>query len=236
MSETGRTVRVGQVSRKAKGRGPAAFPPRTGGLRFRTARSARAQRGCTRRRTHGRGVRQRRQARRPGFRRPRQRCRHRRAEHRPGHRHPAPGTRQRAYVLDRAGQGDQVARRGLARGDKSSALFAVTTNAERSGYWLHILPDPKPLYEARFAGQLGTGPDRPVVGGRLKLGGRLELDGPSPAEPVKVTAVREDTDGTFHVLDTPWAAGSTTYTVTWNGGDPHEASSASATVKVGLRD
>lgn len=261
---------------------------------------------------------------------------------------PATGTQQRSYVLDRADQGDQVARRGLAWGDKSNTLFAVTTNAEHNGYWLHVLPDPKPLYEARFAGQLGTGPDRPVVGGKLKLSGRLELDGPAPAEPVKVTAAREDADGkrtlaeatvakdgtftvedtpsrvgratytvsfagdgthrpardttltveiakagttvslaapararigheldfagklatdgaripsgqlvtvirktplgtkmlgtapvaadgTFHVVDTPWAAGSTTYTVTWNGDDLHDPSSASATVKVGLR-
>ncbi|MGK5546305.1 Ig-like domain repeat protein [Streptomyces sp. URMC 127] len=262
---------------------------------------------------------------------------------------PATGTQQRAYVLDQAGQGDQVARRGLAWGDKSNTLFAVTTNAEHSGYWLHILPDPKPLYEARFAGRLGTDPGRPVVGGRLKINGRLELDGPAPAEPAKVTAVREDADGkrtleaatvakdgtftvedtpsrtgratytvsyggdathrpaqdttltaeiakagtavtlaaperarigheldftgklttdgaripsgalvtvtrktalgtktlgtapvsadgTFHITDTPWTAGSTTYTVTWNGDDLHDPSTASATVRIGLRD
>ncbi|MGW1071431.1 Ig-like domain repeat protein [Streptomyces sp. NPDC002537] len=262
---------------------------------------------------------------------------------------PATGTQQRAYVFDKPDQGDRVAQRGLAWGGKGRDLFAVTTNAEHSGYWLRVLHDPQPVYDARFAGELGTDAQQPVVGARLKINGRLELDGPAPAEPVKVTAVREDADGkhavgeatvaedgtftvedtparvgravytvsfagdashrpgkdatltvqvakaksaiglsapersrigheldftgkltsdgaaipegqtvtvvrkaplgaektlgtakvaadgTFHVVDKPWAAGRTTYTVSWNGGDSHEGASATATVKVGLR-
>ncbi|MGA5130491.1 Ig-like domain repeat protein [Streptomyces olivoreticuli] len=262
---------------------------------------------------------------------------------------PATGTQQRAYTFDgKDHQGDQVAQRGLGWGDKGRALFAVTTNAEHSGYWLRVLHDPQPLRDARFAGELTSGAQKPVVGGQLKINGRLERDGAAPAEPVKVTAVREDADGkralapatvgedgtftvedapsrvgsatytvsfagdaahrpakdvtltvevakagtavalsapersrightldftgkltsngaripdgqlvtvvrktplgtkmlgtapvaadgTFHVIDTPWAAGSTAYTVTWNGDGSHEGSSSSATVKVGLR-
>ncbi|MGW8330359.1 Ig-like domain repeat protein [Streptomyces sp. NPDC055897] len=262
---------------------------------------------------------------------------------------PTTGTQQRVYVLDKPDQGDRVAQRGLAWGDKSRSLFAVTTNAEHSGYWLRVLHDPQPMYDARFAGELAVDVQQPVVGAALKIRGRLELDGPKPAAPVKVTAVREDadgkhavgeaavaedgtftvedtparfgqavyivsfagdashrpgkdatltvqvakaksaialsapersrigheldftgkltsngaaipegqtvtvfrkaplgaekplgtakvaTDGTFHVVDKPWAAGKTTYTVRWNGGDSHEGASATATVEVGLR-
>ncbi|GGX89273.1 Ig-like domain repeat protein [Streptomyces hiroshimensis] len=262
---------------------------------------------------------------------------------------PATGTQQRTYAFDKADQGDQVAQHGLAWGEKSGALFAVTTNAERSGYWLRVLHNPQPLHDARFAGELGIGTQKPVAGGRLKITGRLELDGPASGTPAKVSAVREDADGkhavgeatvaedgtftvedtpsrvgqavytvsfagdathrpgkdatltvqvakaasavtlsapgrarighaldftgkltsngaaipegqlvtvtrktplgtkmlgaapvaadgTFHIVDTPWTAGSTTYTVTWNGDGTHEGSSAAATVKVGLRD
>ncbi|MGW2185809.1 Ig-like domain-containing protein [Streptomyces sp. NPDC001719] len=261
---------------------------------------------------------------------------------------PATGTQQRAFAFDGTDQGDEVAQRGLAWGEGGRTLFAVTTDAGHRGYWLRVLHDPQPMRDARFAGELAAGTQKPVVGAQLKINGRLERDGAAPAAPVKVTAVREDADGkhtlapatvaedgtftvedtpsrvgsatytvsfagdaahrpakdatltvevakagtavtlaapersrightldftgkltsngaripdgqlvtvvretplgtkmlgtapvaadgTFHVVDTPWTAGSTTYTVTWNGGGSHEGSSASATVKVGLR-
>ncbi|MFF3982876.1 hypothetical protein [Streptomyces sp. NPDC001828] len=47
--------------------------------------------------------------------------------------------------------------------------------------------------------------------------------------------MRQTLDLVHKVIDKPWAAGKTTYTVRWNGGDSHEGASATATVEVGLR-
>ncbi|MER6613951.1 hypothetical protein [Streptomyces xantholiticus] len=76
--------------------------------------------------------------------------------------------------------------------------------------------------------------------------GRLELDGPAPAEPAKVTAVRTTADGTrglaaaevaadgtFTVLDVPDAVGSATYTLSFLGDITHRpAEDVSITVDV----
>ena len=77
--------------------------------------------------------------------------------------------------------------------------------------------------------------------------GRLELDGPAPAGPLKVTATRTDAngtheigtatvkaDGTFTVLDEPDLVGEATYTVSFLGDLTHRpATDVTRTVNVG---
>lgn len=73
-----------------------------------------------------------------------------------------------------------------------------------------------------------------MVGEPLGIRGRLELDGPVPTEPVRVTAVRHDAngdrkaapaevdaDGSFTVLDVPSLVGDATYTVSFTGDITH---------------
>ncbi|MFI1357113.1 Ig-like domain repeat protein [Streptomyces sp. NPDC020898] len=154
---------------------------------------------------------------------------------------------QRAYVFeDSAAGGDRVAPRGLGFSRDGSRLFAVTTNADGSGFWLHTLDRPAPLYDAAFDGALTTEPGQAVAGEPLTLRGTLRLGGPAPAEPARVTAVRTDTegahdpltaqvaaDGTFEFTDVPGRTGDATYTVSYAGDATHRpAESTSLTVSV----
>ncbi|MFD0550748.1 hypothetical protein ACFQ0X_17315 [Streptomyces rectiviolaceus] len=85
-----------------------------------------------------------------------------------------------------------------------------------------------------------------MVGEPLGIRGKLELDGPAPAEPVKVEAVRKDADGTtdvaaakvaadgsFTVLDVPDRLGDATYTLRFLGDVTHRpAEDVTVTVDV----
>ncbi len=129
--------------------------------------------------------------------------------------------------------GSQVVPQGLGWAKDGSRLFAVTSDGG-FGHWLHIIKPPAAQYDSRFTGTLGTTPAKPVVGEPLGIRGKLELDGPAPAEPVKVAAVREDADGTqevaaakvaadgsFTVLDVPDRLGEATYTLRFLGDVTH---------------
>lgn len=142
--------------------------------------------------------------------------------------------------------GSRVAPRGLGWSQDGARLFAMTTNAAGSEYWLHIIQPPAAQYDSRFTGGLTHTPGQPVVGEPVGIRGRLELDGAAPAEPVKVTAVRKDAsgtrllaqaevdaDGTFTVLDVPAQVGEATYTVSFLGDLTHRpAQDLSLTVDV----
>ncbi|MGW1817904.1 Ig-like domain repeat protein [Streptomyces sp. NPDC002125] len=130
--------------------------------------------------------------------------------------------------------GARVVPRGLAWSKDGSRLFALTMNASATSFWLHVIQPPAAQYDSRFTGSLSTSPGTPVVGEPLGIRGRLELDGPAPAEPVKVSAVRHDAngdrklaavevaeDGTFTVLDVPALVGEATYTLSFLGDVTH---------------
>ncbi|MFF3626353.1 hypothetical protein [Streptomyces sp. NPDC002164] len=104
----------------------------------------------------------------------------------------------------------------------------------RAGLRPHVIQPPAAQYDSRFTGALSTAPGQPVIGEPLGIRGRLELDGPAPAEPVRVSAVRHDAngdrrlaaveadaDGSFTVLDVPSLVGEATYTVSFTGDVTH---------------
>ncbi|MEU1212652.1 Ig-like domain-containing protein [Streptomyces sp. NPDC005790] len=147
---------------------------------------------------------------------------------------PDQGTGALEFAFEGELDGARVTPRGLEWSEDGSRLFAVTTNASGNGYWLHVIQPPAAQYDSRFTGTLSTTPGTPVVGEPLGIRGRLELDGPAPAEPVKVSAVRHDADGdrtlapvevsadgTFTVLDVPSAVGEATYTLSFLGDVTH---------------
>ncbi|MCX4964479.1 Ig-like domain repeat protein [Streptomyces sp. NBC_00654] len=147
---------------------------------------------------------------------------------------PADRTAPLEFAFDGALEGNRVAPRGLGWSQDGARLFAVTTNGSGNEYWLHIIQPPAAQHDSRFTGTLGTTPGQAVVGEPLGIRGRLELDGPAPAEPVKVSAVRHDAngdrrlaavevdaDGSFTVLDVPALVGDATYTVSYTGDLTH---------------
>ncbi|MEE1807080.1 Ig-like domain repeat protein [Streptomyces sp. BE133] len=147
---------------------------------------------------------------------------------------PADGTAPLEFAFEGALDGDRIAPRGLGWSKDGARLFAVTANTYGNEYWLHIIQPPAAQYDSRFTGTLSTTPGKPVVGEPLGIRGRLELDGPAPAEPVRVTAVRHDAngdrklapvevdaDGSFTVLDVPSLVGDATYSVSFTGDITH---------------
>lgn len=145
---------------------------------------------------------------------------------------PADGGAPLEFAFESELDGARVVPQGLGWAEDGSRLFAVT--ASGSQHWLHVIKPPAAQYDARFTGTLSTTPSKPVVGEPLGIRGKLELDGPAPAEPVKVTAVREDADGTqevaaakvaadgsFTVLDVPDRLGEATYTLRFLGDVTH---------------
>lgn len=137
------------------------------------------------------------------------------------------------FAFDGELDGSRVVPRGLDWSKDGSRLFAVTSDGVY-GHWLHVIKPPAAQYDSRFTGTLSTTPVKPVVGEPLGIRGKLELDGPAPAEPVKVEAVRKDSDGTtdvasakvaadgsFTVLDVPDRLGEATYTLRFLGDVTH---------------
>ncbi|MFF1648981.1 hypothetical protein [Streptomyces sp. NPDC058240] len=108
---------------------------------------------------------------------------------------PAAGTAPLEFAFEGALDGDRIAPRGLGWSKDGSRLFAVTANTSGNEYWMHVIQPPAAQYDSRFTGALSTAPGRPVVGEPVGIRGRLELDGPAPAEPVGVTVVRHDANG-----------------------------------------
>ncbi|WPW31047.1 Ig-like domain repeat protein [Streptomyces atratus] len=147
---------------------------------------------------------------------------------------PADGTAPLEFAFEGALDGDRIAPRGLGWSKDGARLFAVTASTSGNEFWLHIIQPPAAQYDSRFTGTLSTTPGKPVVGEPLGIRGRLELDGPAPAEPVRVTAVRHDAngdrklapvevdaDGSFTVLDVPSLVGDATYSVSFTGDITH---------------
>ncbi|GAA2551227.1 MULTISPECIES: Ig-like domain repeat protein [Streptomyces] len=160
---------------------------------------------------------------------------------------PGDATAPLEFAFEGSLDGDRVAPRGLEWSADGSRLFAVTTNTAGNQYWLHVIQPPAVQYDARFTGGLTHSPAQAVAGEPLAVRGRLEIDGPAPAEPLKVTATRTDAngthrlgtatvkaDGTFTVLDEPDLAGEATYTVSFLGDLTHRpATDVIRTVSVG---
>jgi hypothetical protein len=160
---------------------------------------------------------------------------------------PTDSTAPLEFVFEGSLDGDRVVPRGLQWAADGSRLFAVTTNAAGSQYWLHIIQPPATQYDTRFSGDLTHSPAQAVAGEPLAVRGRLESDGPAPGTPLKVTATRTDAtgthdlgtatvqdDGTFTVLDEPDLVGDATYTVSFLGDLTHRpAEDATHTVTVG---
>ncbi|WP_241518526.1 Ig-like domain repeat protein [Streptomyces sp. CB03238] len=157
---------------------------------------------------------------------------------------PANGTTALEFAYEGELDGNRVVPRGLEWSADGSRLFALTTNAPGNAFWLHVIQPPAAQYHSRFTGGLTS--TQAVVGEPVGIRGRLELDGPAPAEPVKVTAVRTDADGTrktapaevaadgtFTVLDVPARVGESTYTLSFLGDLTHRpAEDVSLTVSV----
>lgn len=157
---------------------------------------------------------------------------------------PADGTTPMEFAFEGELDGSRVVPRGLDWSKNGSRLFAVTTDGY--GHWLHVIKPPAAQYDSRFTGTLSTTPTKPVVGEPLGIRGKLELDGPAPAEAVKVEAVRKDADGTtevapakvaadgsFTVLDVPDRLGEATYTLRFLGDVTHRpAEDVTVTVDV----
>ncbi|MFF6993503.1 Ig-like domain repeat protein [Streptomyces sp. NPDC008313] len=151
------------------------------------------------------------------------------------------------FAFEGSLDGNRVAPRGLEWSADGSRLFAVTTNDSGGQYWLHVVRPPAVQYDTRFTGGLTHSPSQAVAGEAVAVRGRLESDGPAPAEPLKVTATRTDADGThelgtatvkadgtFTVLDEPDLVGDATYTVSYLGDLTHRpATGITHTVSVG---
>ncbi|MEU3413055.1 Ig-like domain repeat protein [Streptomyces sp. NPDC006658] len=160
---------------------------------------------------------------------------------------PADGTPPLEFAFEGSLDGNGVAPRGLAWSQDGSRLFAVTRAGAGQDYWLHVIQPPAAQYDTRFSGDLAHSPSGAVAGEPLSVRGRLEWDGPAPAESLKVTAVREDADGThrlgtatvkedgtFTVLDEPGLVGEATYRVSFLGDLTHRpATDVTHTVAVG---
>lgn len=160
---------------------------------------------------------------------------------------PADATAPLEFAFEGSLDGDRVAPRGLEWAADGSRLFAVTTNAAGNQYWLHIIQPPAVQYDTRFTGGLTHSPAQAAAGEPLAVRGKLEQDGPSPAEPLKVRATRTDAsgthdlgtftvkdDGTFTVLDEPGLVGDATYKVSYLGDLTHRpAEDITTTVSVG---
>ncbi|MCL8011906.1 Ig-like domain repeat protein [Streptomyces sp. AS02] len=160
---------------------------------------------------------------------------------------PTDSTAPLEFVFEGSLDGDRVVPRGLEWAADGSRLFAVTTNAAGSQYWLHIIQPPAVQYDARFTGGLTHSPAAAAAGEPLAVRGKLEQDGPAPAEPLRVQATRTDAngthelgtftvkdDGTFTVLDEPDLVGDATYKVSFLGDLTHRpAEDVTTTVSVG---
>ncbi|MFI0961003.1 Ig-like domain repeat protein [Streptomyces sp. NPDC021080] len=160
---------------------------------------------------------------------------------------PADSTAPLEFAFEGSLDGDRVAPRGLEWAADGSRLFAVTTNAAGNQYWLHIIQPPAVQYDARFTGALTHSPAQAVVGEALAVRGKLEQDGPEPAESLKIRATRTDADGThdlgtftvkgdgtFSVLDEPDLVGDATYRISFLGDLTHRpAEDVTTTVSVG---
>ncbi|CAM5584940.1 Ig-like domain repeat protein [Streptomyces griseomycini] len=160
---------------------------------------------------------------------------------------PGDATAPLEFAFEGSLDGDRVAPRGLEWSADGSRLFAVTTNTAGNQYWLHVIQPPAAQYDSRFTGGLAHSPAQAVAGEALAVRGKLEFDGPAPAEPPKVTATRTDAngthelgtatvkaDGTFTVLDEPDLVGEATYTVSFLGDLTHRpATDVTHTVSVG---
>jgi hypothetical protein len=160
---------------------------------------------------------------------------------------PADATTPLEFVFEGSLDGDRVVPRGMEWSADGSRLFTVTTNATGSQYWLHVIQPPAVQYDVRFTGDLAHSPAQAVAGEPLAVRGRLEYDGPAPAQPLKVTATRTDAngthqlgtftvreDGTYTVLDEPDLVGDATYTVSYLGDLTHRpATDVTHTVSVG---
>ncbi|MEU9732329.1 hypothetical protein [Streptomyces sp. NPDC048002] len=128
-----------------------------------------------------------------------------------------------------------------------SRLFTVTTNTAGTQYWLHVIQPPAVQYDVRLGETLTHSPAQAVAGEPLSVRGRLEHDGPVPAEPLKVSATRTDAtgtrdlgpftveaDGTYTLLDEPDLVGEAAYTVSYLGDLTHRpATDVTRTVSVG---
>ncbi|MBA2949089.1 Ig-like domain repeat protein [Streptomyces himalayensis] len=147
---------------------------------------------------------------------------------------PTDGTPPLEFVFEGSLDGGWVTPRGLAWSADGSRLFAVTQNGIGTEYWLHVIQPPAVQYDTRFTGGLSNSPAQAVAGEPLAVRGKLEFDGPAPAEPLKVTATRTDAngthelgtatvkeDGTFTVLDEPDLVGDATYSVSFLGDLTH---------------
>ncbi|MGW6733208.1 Ig-like domain repeat protein [Streptomyces sp. NPDC055013] len=160
---------------------------------------------------------------------------------------PADSTAPLEFAFEGSLDGDKVVPRGMEWSADGSRLFAVTTNTAGNQYWLHIIQPPAVQYDARFTGGLTHSPAQAVAGEALAVRGKLEQDGPAPAEPLKVKATRTDAngthelgtftvkaDGSFTVLDEPGLVGDATYRVSFLGDLTHRpAEDVTATVSVG---
>ncbi|MEU3554140.1 Ig-like domain repeat protein [Streptomyces fragilis] len=138
-------------------------------------------------------------------------------------------------VLEGEG-GDRVVPRGVEFAPDGRSLFVVTTDAAGTGYWLHVIPTPDGLSASRFADGTSQEPARATAGERVTLRGRLELDGPAPADAPRIEVVREDADGAhalesvtagadgaFTVSDVPQLVGEATYRFSYAGDGLHKA-------------
>ncbi|MFI7008958.1 Ig-like domain repeat protein [Streptomyces sp. NPDC050145] len=158
---------------------------------------------------------------------------------------PADTTAPLEFAFEGSLDGSEIAPRGLEFSADGSRLFAVTSYGNQ--FWLHVITPPAAQYDARFSGDLTQSPSSAVVGEPVALRGRLEFDGSAPADPAKVTAVREDADGkteltpvkfaadgTFTVFDVPDKVGEATYRVSYLGDLTHRpATDVVKTVQVG---
>ncbi|OIJ88200.1 hypothetical protein BIV24_21695 [Streptomyces colonosanans] len=147
---------------------------------------------------------------------------------------PTDSTAPLEFVFEGSLDGDRVAPRGMEWSADGSRLFAVTTNAVGSQFWLHIIQPPAVQYDVRFTGGLTHSPAQAVAGEPLSVRGKLEFDGPAPSTPLKVKATRVDAtgthdvgtatvkaDGTFTILDEPDVVGDATYRVSFLGDLTH---------------
>ncbi|MDG9716328.1 Ig-like domain repeat protein [Streptomyces sp. DH24] len=160
---------------------------------------------------------------------------------------PADSTPPLEFVFEGSLDGDRVVPRGTEWSADGSRLFTVTTDRAGSQYWLHVIQPPAVQYDARFTGGVTHSPAGAVAGEPLAVRGTLEVDGPAPAEPLKVKATRTDAtgtrdvgtatvraDGSFTVLDEPDAVGKATYTLSFLGDLTHRpAADVTHTVDVG---
>ncbi|MGW4023890.1 Ig-like domain repeat protein [Streptomyces sp. NPDC005009] len=160
---------------------------------------------------------------------------------------PTDSTAPLEFVFEGSQDGDRVVPRGTEWSADGSRLFTVTTNAAGNQFWLHIIQPPAVQYDVRLGETLTHSPARAVAGEPLSVRGRLEHDGPAPAEPLKVKATRTDADGThdlgtftvkedgsYTVLDEPGLVGDATYTVSYLGDLTHRpATDVTHTVSVG---